>query len=53
MSHPRLASRLQAQAHDPVLASDVGPLSVTSAPLADDGFWQRLFLDGDGLIVRE
>ena len=24
----------------------------TSAPLADDGFRQRLSLDGDGLIVR-
>ncbi len=31
MSDPRLASRLRAQAHDPVLASDVGLLSVTDA----------------------
>ncbi|MGZ3396933.1 MAG: DUF5615 family PIN-like protein, partial [Isosphaeraceae bacterium] len=30
-SSPRLASRLQAQGHDPVLASDVGLLSVTGA----------------------
>src|SRR5271166_2840168 len=31
LSGPRLASRLRAQGHDPVLASDVGLLSVTDA----------------------
>jgi predicted nuclease of predicted toxin-antitoxin system len=31
LSSPHLASRLQAQGHDPVLASDVGLLSVTDA----------------------
>jgi len=31
LSSPRLAFRLQAQGHDPVLASDVGLLSVTDA----------------------
>ncbi len=31
LSSPRLASRLQAQGHDPVLASDVGLLAVTDA----------------------
>ncbi len=31
MSDPRLASRLRARTHDPVLASDVGLLSVTDA----------------------
>jgi len=31
LSSPRLASRLRAQWHDPVLASDVGLLSVTDA----------------------
>ena len=31
MSSPRLASRLQAQGHDPVLAGDVGLLSTTDA----------------------
>jgi predicted nuclease of predicted toxin-antitoxin system len=31
MSSPRLASRLQAQGHDPILAGDVGLLSVTDA----------------------
>ena len=31
MSDPRLASRLQAQGHHPVLASDVGLLSATDA----------------------
>ena len=31
LSSPRLASRLRAQGHDPVLASDVGLLSVTDA----------------------
>ena len=31
MSDPRLASRLQAQGHDPVLAGDVGLLSATDA----------------------
>ena len=30
-SSPRLVSRLRAQGHDPVLASDVGLLSVTNA----------------------
>jgi predicted nuclease of predicted toxin-antitoxin system len=33
LSYPRLASRLRAQGHDPVLASDVGLLSVTDARL--------------------
>ena len=31
LSSPRLASRLRAQGHDPVLASDVGLLAVTDA----------------------
>ena len=31
MSDPRLAARLRAQGHDPVLARDVGLLSVTDA----------------------
>ena len=31
LSSPRLASRLRAQGHDPVLARDVGLLSVTDA----------------------
>jgi predicted nuclease of predicted toxin-antitoxin system len=31
LSSPRLASRLRAQAHDPVLAADVGLLSTTDA----------------------
>jgi len=31
LSSPRLASRLRAQGHDPVLAIDVGLLSVTDA----------------------
>jgi predicted nuclease of predicted toxin-antitoxin system len=31
LSSPRLASRLRSQGHDPVLASDVGLLSVTDA----------------------
>ncbi|MFI5386708.1 MAG: DUF5615 family PIN-like protein [Fimbriimonadales bacterium] len=31
LSSPRLASRLRAQGHDPVLAGDVGLLSVTDA----------------------
>jgi predicted nuclease of predicted toxin-antitoxin system len=31
LSSPRLASRLRAQGHDPVLASDVGLVSVTDA----------------------
>jgi predicted nuclease of predicted toxin-antitoxin system len=31
MSSPRLASRLRAQGHDPVLARDVGLLSVSDA----------------------
>jgi predicted nuclease of predicted toxin-antitoxin system len=31
LSSPRLAFRLRAQGHDPVLASDVGLLSVTDA----------------------
>ena len=31
LSSPRLGSRLRAQGHDPVLASDVGLLSVTYA----------------------
>jgi predicted nuclease of predicted toxin-antitoxin system len=33
MSSPRLASRLQALGHDPILAGDVGLLSVTDARL--------------------
>jgi len=31
LSNPRLASRLRAQGHDPVLAQDAGLLSVTDA----------------------
>jgi predicted nuclease of predicted toxin-antitoxin system len=31
LSSPRLASRLRAQGHDPVLAGDVGLLSITDA----------------------
>jgi predicted nuclease of predicted toxin-antitoxin system len=31
LSSPRLASRLRAQGHDPVLCSDVGLLSITDA----------------------
>ena len=49
LSSPRLASRLRAQGHDPVLARDVGLLSVTDArvliysiaqalPVLDSGF---------------
>ncbi len=33
MSSPRLAARLQAQGHDPILAGDIGLLSVTDARL--------------------
>jgi len=36
LSSPRLASRLGAQGHDPVLAQDVGLLSVTDARVLID-----------------